>query len=259
MTRSTTRARRLVEMAEFVLAAGAVPMRDLATHFGVTRMTAYRDVASLEEAGVVYLQRGRAMAGPSSFTETSNAFRGSIHREEKAALGAHAATLVRSGSTVMLDDSTTVFDLVPALAKIAPITVITHSASVATAVAQHPSLHLFVAGGRYRPTFDSYLGPATLRALDALSADVAVMSVTAVHQGVCYHPFEESAQVKQMMMARAQTRVLLVHGGKFGHRATHKVANLADFDHVVIAGQVGDEERAHFPEGGVVELAVPTV
>ena len=161
MTRPATRAQRLILMAEYVLEAGAVPMQQLADHLQVSRMTAYRDVAELQSSGVVRLRRGMAVAGTSSFTETNHAFRSSLHVEAKAALCRAAARWLRSGSTVMLDDSTTVLDMVPIMAEMAPMTVITHSQSVAAEVAKHPQLRLFVVGGSYRRSFESCMGPVS--------------------------------------------------------------------------------------------------
>ncbi|MGA4506945.1 DeoR/GlpR family DNA-binding transcription regulator [Propionibacteriaceae bacterium G1746] len=252
MTRPLTRQQRLVDLAEYVLEAGAVPMRELAQQFEISRMTVYRDVAELERAGVVYLRQGEAVAGASSFTETTNAFRSTLNRDAKIAACRAVCRLLRPGSTVMLDDSSTALLLVPMLAELAPMTVITHSQAAANAVAAHPQLRLFVTGGRYRASFESFLGEATLSALRQVSADVCVMSVTAISQGVAYHPMEENVAVKRTMMRQADRSILIVDGSKFGHRATHRVADLSEFDHAVISGQVPPGEAAVLNEPNVM-------
>ena len=133
MTRQTTRQQRLVSLAEFVLQAGAVPMRELAERFEISRMTVYRDVAELERAKVVFLRGGEAVAGASSFTETTNSFRSTLNADEKLAAARAVRAMLRPGSTVMLDDSSTALKLVPMLADLAPLTVITHSPAAANA------------------------------------------------------------------------------------------------------------------------------
>lgn len=243
MTRPPTRQQRLVALAEHVLETGAVPMRDLAKRFEISRMTVYRDVAELERAGVVYLRGGEAVAGASSFTETTNAFRSTLNREDKLAACRTVCGMLRPGSTIMLDDSSTALELVPMLADLAPMTVITHSQAAANAVAAIPQLRLFVTGGRYRPSFESFLGEATLSALRQVSADVCVMSVTAISQGIAYHPMEENVAVKRTMMRQADRSILVVDGSKFGHRATHRLADLTEFDDVVVSGEVPEDER----------------
>ena len=243
MSRPLTRQQRLVSLAEYVLEAGAIPMRELAQRFEISRMTVYRDVAELERAGVVYLRQGEAVAGASSFTETTNAFRSTLNQDDKVAACEVVCRMLRPGSTIMLDDSSTALALVPMLGDLAPLTVITHSQAAANAVAANPQLRLFVTGGRYRPSFESFLGEATLSALRQVSADVCVMSVTAISQGVAYHPMEENVAVKRTMMRQADRSILVVDGSKFGHRATHRLADLAEFDHVVISGEVPQGER----------------
>ncbi|MBO1030034.1 DeoR/GlpR transcriptional regulator [Tessaracoccus sp. SD287] len=251
MTRPTTRQQRLVSLAEFVLESGAVPMRDLADRFEISRMTVYRDVAELERAGVVFLRGGEAVAGASSFTETTNAFRSTLNADRKVAAARTVCAMLRPGSTLMLDDSSTALKLVPMLADLAPLTVITHSQAVANAVAAIPQLRLFVTGGRYRPSFESFLGEATVNALRQVSADVCVMSVTAISDAVAYHPMEENVAVKRAMMRQADRSILLVDASKFGHRATHRVADLTEFDDVVISGEVAAGERAALGEVNV--------
>lgn len=242
--RPSSRQQRLVAMAEHVLQSGAVPMQELAERFAVARMTVYRDVAELESAGVVFLKQGMAVAAASSFTETSNAFRSALNTEWKRAMCREARGRIRTGSTVFLDDSSTVLPLVEMLAERAPMTVITHSQAVAAEVARFPELRLFVAGGSYRPTYESYAGQTTVATLRSLSADFCVMSTTAIEKGVLFHPVEENVAVKRAMIERSRMNMLLADSSKFGHRATHEVCTADAFDLVVVSGPVPEAELA---------------
>lgn len=254
--RSSSRQERLVAVAELVLAEGAVPMHRLAEHFGVTRMTTYRDVAELESAGAVYLRQGVAHAGASSFTETTNSFRSALNMAEKRAMCEAVRPRLRPGCTVMIDDSSTLRPLVPMLAQIAPVTVITNSQALAGDLARHPEVRLFVTGGTYRHSVESYAGEATLAVLRNLSADFCLMSSTAVQRGALYHPFEENAAVKRVMMQQSGTRMLLVDASKFGMRATHLVGTVNDFDLVVTAGQLPPAELTALADVAVIQAEV---
>ena len=219
-------------------------------------MTAYRDVAELESAGVVFLVRGAAHAGSSSFTETTASFRSALNMEAKRALCAAVLPQLRPGCTVMLDDSSTLRPLVPLLAQLVPLTVITNSQVVASDVARHPEIRLIVAGGTYRHSLASYAGEATLAALRGLSADICLMSSTAVQRGVLYHPFEENAAVKRVMMQQSGRRILLVDSSKFDLRATHRVGTVEDFDLVVTAGEIPRAERVALADVAVLTAVV---
>lgn len=243
-SKPTSKQQRLVALAERVLELGAAPMQELADHLGVARMTVYRDVAELEQAGVLSLRHGVAVAGVSSFTETAHSFRSALNQSTKRALCAAVVGRVRPGSTIFLDDSSTLLPLVPMLVERAPITIITHSQAVAVEASRHPELRLFVTGGAYRPAYDSYAGATTLATLRSLSADLCIMSSTAISQGVLFHPLEENASVKQAMIERSTTAFLLADASKFGHRATHQVCTLDAFDLLVVTEGVSPEELA---------------
>lgn len=243
-TRPTSKQQRLVALAERVLERGAVPMQELADYFGVTRMTVYRDVSELEAAGVIFLRQGTAVAGASSFTETAHSFRTALNAAAKVAMCREIRGHLRPGSTVFLDDSTTVLPLVDLLAEQAPMTILTNSQSVAAAASEHPELRLFVAGGNYRPTYASYAGETTLSVLRSLSADFCVMSSTVINEGTLYHPVEENAAIKRVMMERSRASFLLADASKFGQRATHEVCRADGFDLLVTTGGVSPGELA---------------
>lgn len=249
--RPASKQQRLVALAERVLERSAVPVQELADYFGVARMTVYRDVAELEAAGVIFLRQGIAVAGASSFTETTHTFRTALNATAKQALCVEVSGHIRPGSTVFLDDSSTVLPLVDLLAAQAPITILTNSQSVAVAASRYPELRLFVAGGNYRPTYASYAGETTLSVLRTLSADFCVMSSTVVNQGTLYHPVEENAAIKRAMMERSRASFLLADASKFGQRATHEVCPVDDFDLLVTTSGVGASELA--------DISCPTV
>src|SRR5262245_30623785 len=94
--------RRRRALAEYVLNEGPVPAADLATRFGVSLMTVYRDIDELEREGVLRKTRGGVTAQPSGVFESNVAYRKRAMRAEKAALAAHALTLVEPGMSVML-------------------------------------------------------------------------------------------------------------------------------------------------------------
>lgn len=243
-TRPSSKQQRLVALAERVLERGAIPMQELADYFGVTRMTVYRDVSELEAAGVIFLRRGTAVAGASSFTETAHSFRVALNASAKRAMCEEIRRHIRPGSTVFLDDSSTVLPLVDLLATQAPMTILTNSQSVAAAASRHPELRLFVAGGNYRPTYASYAGETTLSVLRTLSADFCVMSSTVINEGTLYHPVEENAAIKRTMMERSRASFLLADASKFGQRATHEVCQVDDFELLVTTRGVGAAELA---------------
>ena len=68
------RARQLA-IAEAVVRAGSVSVEDLVEATGVSAMTIYRDLASLEASGVLQRHRGRVVAVANGLHEADATFR----------------------------------------------------------------------------------------------------------------------------------------------------------------------------------------
>lgn len=249
--RGAARSDRLHRLAEAVLEAGSLPVDTIVDRFGVSTMTAYRDVAELERQGVVVRSKGVVVAAASSLNETTARFRLTQHVEAKAAIALAARELVRPGMSLLLDDSSSGLALLRAVADRVPLTIATHSQVTAREVEAHPALELFVAGGSYRRATESFYGPATTAAIRALHADVSFMSVTAIRGDTAYHPYEEVAEVKRAMLESAQLRVLLADHSKFGRHALHVIGPASQWDVVVVDEATRAEHLAPFRDAGV--------
>lgn len=221
-------------IVEIVAKAGAVSVDELSETFGVSPVTVYRDLAELVATGMIIRSRGIVTAAGSGLQEAPARFRLGQHTAEKSEIAAHAATLVPRGSAVLLDDSTTGVLAVRELREHTPLTVVTNSLLVAREVEQAVGVRLFVLGGEYHQWADALLGRSTTQAIGGIAADLCLISVSGVIDGVAYHPYEEVAEVKQAMMRSAARTIALVDHTKFDRRALHVVAPLQDFDVVVV-------------------------
>ena len=102
---STERRRQIVSSCR----AGRVTVNELAEKFQVTAETIRRDLASLNEEGLLYRVHGGAVPVPKYYTEyTSVETRSKASMQAKLAIGAKAAEhLPKAGSTIFLDAGTT--------------------------------------------------------------------------------------------------------------------------------------------------------
>lgn len=222
------------QIAEAVIKRGAISVEDLAAGTGVSLMTIYRDVATLEEAGILQRQRGQVMAVASSLQEASAGFRLEQNSQVKAAMAEALAPLVQPGASLMLDDSTSGVWLLRALEDVSPLTVVTNSLLVAQEVERRDDMRLYVCGGEYQAWAQSMMGPTTVSMVEAMHADLSVLSASGIIDGQCMHPYEDVVQVKRAMMRSCSTRVLMLDHTKLARRALHAFACLGDFDVVVV-------------------------
>ena len=252
------RQERLVRMAEMVLAAGSVHIEDLVKAFGVSAMTVYRDIASLEDSGVVHRARGLISAAATSLNETTSQFRLTQNTVEKAAIAARARQFVRPGRSVMLDDSSSAYWLLQEIVDVGPLTIVTNSQHIAREAGNRPGIELFVTGGIYRAVTDSFYGGTTTSVISNLRADVCFLSATAVGGGNLYHPYEEVVDVKRAMLGAAVLKVLLVDHTKFERHALHVIGPVGCVDVVVVDALTRPEDLEPFRAAGVrVEIAEP--
>ncbi len=80
-------ARQLVrrqQIAETVMAEGSMRIEDLTERFGISLMTAHRDVDELVSRGLFRKSRGIVSAAPTSLIEASDQYRVSRQSEERS-------------------------------------------------------------------------------------------------------------------------------------------------------------------------------
>lgn len=250
--------RRRVLIADLVVKAGTVALDDLVEATGVSPMTVYRDLAALEEAGVVLRQRGQVSAVATGLHEAGASFRLNQNVEPKQEMAATVARRIRPGSSVMLDDSTSGVWLVQALEDVVPITVITNSMLVARTVERRSGFRLLVTGGEFQSWAESLMGKWANESIGKIRADFCAISASGISDGQCFHPYEDVAEVKRAMMNASQTKILLLDHTKFSRRALHSFGRVTDFDLVIVDSATPAAEVAGLRRlGATVEVAEP--
>lgn len=221
-------------IAEAVMAEGSLRIEDLVERFGVSLMTAHRDLDDLASRGLLRKTRGIASAAPTSLIESSDAYRDSRQSVEKTAIAAAAARLIEPGQAVFLDDSTTVHRMVPHLPARVPLTAITNSIRMMTELKEIRDLTLLGLGGQFQHWCNAFMGHVTIQEIRNLRADLAFMSLSAITDGMVFHQSPEMVETKRAMFDSAARRVLLADHTKFQRRALHAMYPLADFDLVIV-------------------------
>src|SRR4051812_16491109 len=94
------------EIAERLRANGAVTVAEVEERFGVSPMTARRDLAELERRGVVRRTHGGAVLPTISAHEDSFARRLEVDADDKVRLAIVAVDLLTPRGAVLLDSST---------------------------------------------------------------------------------------------------------------------------------------------------------
>ena len=234
---------------------GKVVAKDVAAELGLSEDSVRRDLRELAAAGLCQRVYGGAL--PVSPAVGDYAARGSVAVDSKARVATRAVQLVQPGSTVLLDGGTTTLAVARALPRGLRCTVVTHSPTVAAALVEHPTVDVYVLGGRLFKHSAVTCGAAAVEAAQAVSADVFLLGVTGVHpeQGLTTGDPEEAA-MKRALAARAADTYVLASREKVGAASPFQVLPLE-----AVAGVVTDAGPGEVLDGltqrGVVVLTAP--
>jgi DeoR/GlpR family transcriptional regulator of sugar metabolism len=251
---------RRQRIVERLRGEGSVSVAALEADFGVSSMTARRDLQILERAGAVRRTHGGAVLPGLARDESVFARRLEQAAEAKARLGRAACELVRERESVFVDCSTTALHAVRELLHAGRrLTILTPSVAVMDLVAraEDPQVELIGLSGSLRRVSRSFVGPETIRAASGHFTDKLLFSVRGIAPGAVLteaDPLE--AEVKRAMLARAREAVLLVDGSKFEHAGLSAIAPAS----VVSAALVADAAPAHvrtLADAGVRTTEVP--
>ena len=238
-------------LVDYVLRLGSAQIDELASHFGVSRMTVHRDLTALEEQGVVRRVHGGVTVRSSNLVESTFLYRSRLADREKDAIAAAAAELIEPGQAIIVDDSTTAGRLTALIPARKPLTVITNSQTVIDQLKNVHGIETISLGGHYSSRFNAFFGYVCEQAIASLRANVLFMSTSTVFGGAAYHQQEDVVKTKRALMQVVDKRVLLVDSSKFGMTALIRLADLRDFDLVITDSGIRAAEAEAMRQNGV--------
>jgi len=257
-TQNLPKGERIERIADFVLRNGEVGLDELVELLGVSRMTIHRDLEVLEARGVLRKVRNGATARPSSSFESNFEFRAAQSAAAKERLAAHAARLIEPGDVILLDEATTLLPMIPHLADVEGLTVVSNFLPIQDAVARFDNVRLIALSGEYIRQYHTFGGPLCEAAVGQLRINRYFTSTTAIDRSAAYHPSSLIASTKKAMMRSSVRSYLLADTTKFARTALHKVADLDDFELILTDEPPPRECREHLrPLGGKLVVVGP--
>ena len=226
---------------------------ELAQILDVSAETIRRDLVVLEQQGALTRVRGGAAIGLSSLMGQEAAFvdRTDLARDAKARIGAAAAALAVSGSTLVVDVGTTAVAVARALPADFSGTVATCSLVAAVELSEHRNVDVFVCGGKLRPG-DLALSNDTAQSFFAdFYADIAFLGSGGIDAaaGVTDYYADEAA-VRRTIMANAVESYILADSTKIGRIARHRVTPLSGITGLITNAEPSAAVRAAVEDGG---------
>jgi DeoR/GlpR family transcriptional regulator of sugar metabolism len=234
------------ELLRRIQQRGYGTVADLAMEFDVTTSTIRRHLDVLQQRGVIERRHGGVQASTTA-AEIPYAAKTSEHHRQKQAIAFGVAHRIGQGQSVLLDSGSTTLEVARALRLHIGLTVVTDDIRIANEVADHDSSRLIVIGGERLPSVYTLSGPDSLRQIQELSVDVAVLSADAVDSNSVTNASSEEVAMKRAMIASARARYLVADSSKFERTLLIRVCDLSEFTLGITDSGLDPIVAAHYP------------
>lgn len=210
---------------------GFVSTKQLCAILFASESSVRRDLKSLEERGLVKRSYGGAVLENNYSNIVTFNHRTRQNINAKREIAQKAAGLVRDGSIIFLDQSSTAFYLASELIDRSSLSVVTNNIEIMMLLA-NSKIRLISSGGFLsNENRNCLIGSDAQRTFENIYADVMFFSVKAVSEdGVVTDCSREEVAVRDAMLKNAAKKVLLCDSSKFDRRAPFKQCELKDVD-----------------------------
>lgn len=233
---------------------------DLADQLGVSLETVRRDLLSLEQEGLTRRVYGGVTRPAAHPFEPSFEQRRVARAGAKRAMARLAVSLVRQGSTLILDIGTSVAEIARQLPPTFRGRVITNSLLVATELAGRDGIELLVAGGRVRGGDLACYGPHAEALFEDFYGGTAFLGSGGVHPeiGLTDHHIDEIPS-RRIIVEHADELYVMADSSKLGQVAPAKVCDLSERTTIITDDGVGPAIARRFEKAGVRLLVAETL
>ncbi len=250
--------KRANEILRLLLRGGKTSVNDLTSELSASPASIRRDLARLEERGLVHRVHGGAMLSSGSIYEPFRFDESFDVREdrfsaEKQRIAHVAAELVQERDTVGLSAGTTTTLLAKQLQHRRNIHVVTNAVNIGMELSSTTNIQTTLTGGamRWAGAF-SLVGPAAIETLNMFVMDRLFLGVTGVHpeRGATMIEPDEAA-VLRVMVKQAREVIVVADSSKMGMVSPAVICTPREIDLLITDIGIDPDTAAAFEAAGV--------
>lgn len=209
-------------------ARDSIRVAELSERLSVSEVTIRKDLAILEDRGLLARTHGGAMPAERHDPARSVAARSECNVDAKMRIAKAATGLIQHGETILLDAGTTTAVLAERIRDM-EIRVVTNNVRVLNLLVDRPGISLFMVGGAYRHHSGSFIGPWAEDNLRRIHLDHAFLGATGITPDGRFSAQNSiESQTKRTAIAAARTTVVLADKSKLGVQAFSVFAEARD-------------------------------
>jgi len=221
---------RLQKIIDLIQIEKKVYVSELSQKFSVTEETIRRDLEKLDKKGIVSRTYGGAVINRNGSEDLPFNTRTSLNIDLKKSIVSKIHHLIKDGDKLMVDPSSTAFELVKALYDKQDLTLITNSIKILNEFSDS-HFQIISTGGELRKKSLSLVGHAAEATVNRYFADIHVFSCKGIslEHGIT-ESNEPEAGLKKIMLKNSKVNLLLVDHTKFDKAAFLKLFDFSDID-----------------------------
>lgn len=213
-----------------------VEVNRIVEHFGYSLSTVKRDLAELDDEGLIRRTHGGAMPIDQEKVDVSYLMKLSSHVDdtEKNEVALKAGLYIKNDMTLFLDSSTTSLRMIPIIAKHEGLLVITNSVLTASMLSEYTNADVIILGGKVTRKKFTVHSLTTLEQLKRYCVDLAIISCRGFDevQGATENS-EGEATIKRTLKEMSKKILLLVTPDKMNRK--HLYQALLPDDAIIIS------------------------
>ena len=234
-----------------------VSVEKLSQELGVSEVTIRNDFEWLSRKNMMTRIRGggiKLKSGVDIYKRLADE-KDKLNFQEKARIGALAASLVNESDTIIIDSGSTTEEMVHNLPDFKDLTIISNSLNITTQLMSNPRINLIVPGGYLRKNSQSLVGPYAEKNLMKFNVDKAFLGVDGfdTRKGI-YTPNVEEARLDEIIIEISKEVILLVDSSKFSKRSLAFICSIDKVDKVITDNKISEEDRKRLIAAGVEVL-----
>jgi DeoR family transcriptional regulator of aga operon/DeoR family myo-inositol catabolism operon transcriptional repressor len=230
--------KRIIEVKDLIKREKVVTVERLTEAFGISPITARRDLERLDKEGFLSKVHGGAIYKDAIEPEPVFSEQVKIHRKEKSGIAAEAAKRINDGDIVVLESGSTCLAMVEHLGDKKDIKVSTAGIPLANELWKlsmtKKDIQVSICGGQIRPDSSIFVGPHAIDFFNSINADIAFISPVGISldKGISTAT-ELDAELMKAIMGCAHKKLLICDSTKFGKYSYINIAPITDFTEII--------------------------
>lgn len=209
-------------------------VEQLSDRLGISKSTVRRNLQALEKIGKIQRKYGGAEIVDSSKNLTPFTLRKNANPNLKMIMARLATTLIKQGSVIFLDASSTANILTSRLMEFENITIVTNGINNVYDLSES-TLTVYSTGGKLSPTTRvAYVGAKAVEFINSMRADICFISALGMDEnGTLYDMYDDEIAVRRAMINNSNQKVMMLDSTKLNKVAPFKLGQIEEFDYLI--------------------------